>query len=92
MGSSAPQARSSSHSVGGDSRPDATLRLRRFREEHPDIEINWRNLWEAAMPEPDGGKRWVMRHELHDVLDEVERRLARRALREGGGEAGCDRA
>lgn len=92
MRSGVPQARPSLQVADDDARPDAALRLRRFRTEHPDIEINWRNPWEAEMPEPDGGKRWVMRYELHDLLDEVERRLARQAMCTESGEAGCDQA
>lgn len=79
MGSGVPQARPSLHVVDGDARPDPAPRLRRFREEHPDITIEWRSPWEAVMPEPDGAQRWVVRYELHDLLDEVERRLAQLA-------------
>lgn len=86
------QASPSLRVAAGDARPDPAPRLRRFREEHPDIEINARNPWEAAMPEPDGGRRWVMRHELHDLLDELERRLAEQPAGESGAEAVSDRA
>lgn len=78
MGSGIPQPRPL-RAVDGDGRPDPAMRLSRFREEHPDIEIIWRNPWEAVMPEPDGAKRWVVRYELHDLLDEVEHRLAKQA-------------
>jgi DNA-binding transcriptional LysR family regulator len=84
VGSGASQAGPSSHVVDGLGRPDAAPRLRRFREEHPDIEISWRNPWEAEMTEPDGAKRWVMRYELHDLLDEVECRLAQQAMIRSG--------
>jgi len=84
MGSGTSRSRPILSAVDGDGRPDAALRLSRFREEHPDIEIIWRNPWEAAMPEPDGAQRWVMRYELHDLLDEVERRLAEQAASRSG--------
>jgi hypothetical protein len=61
--------------MDGDSRPDPALRLRRFREEHPDIEIGRGSAWEAVIPEPDGAQRVIVRYELHDLLDEAERRL-----------------
>jgi hypothetical protein len=70
--------------VDADGRPDPALRLRRFRDEHPDIEIIWRNPREAVMPEPDGAQRWVVRYELHDLLDEVEHRLAEQAASRSG--------
>ena len=75
MDSGARQAGPSVRAVNGDARPDPVLRLRQFREVHPDITIIWRNPWEAGMPEPGGAQRWVVRYELHDLLDEVERRL-----------------
>jgi hypothetical protein len=84
MGSGASLARPSLHVVDGDGRPDATLRLKQFREEHPDIDISWGSPWEATIPEPDGARRWVVRYELHDLLDEVERRLAQQALPQHG--------
>ena len=74
-----PRARSALHVVDGGARPDPALRLKQFRELHPEIEVCWRNPWEATMPEPDGAHRWVVRYELHDLLDEVERRLAEQA-------------
>ncbi|MGH3191759.1 MAG: hypothetical protein ACRDOL_31830 [Streptosporangiaceae bacterium] len=80
MGSGASQARPSLHVVNGDARPDPALRLRRFREQHPDIKIGWRNPWEAEMTQPDGARGRVVAYELHDLLDDVERRLAGQAL------------
>lgn len=50
MGSGASQAPPSLHVVNRDARPDPALRLRRFREQHPDIKIDWRNPWEAEIP------------------------------------------
>jgi hypothetical protein len=76
MGSGSTQARPSLHVADGDARPDPAVRLKRFRAEHPDIEINWRGPWEAVIPEPDGAQRVIVRYELHDLLDEAERRLA----------------
>jgi DNA-binding transcriptional LysR family regulator len=63
--------------IGGAAPLDLALRLKRFREEHPDIEIILRGPWEAVIPEPDG-HRIVIRWELRDLLDEVEMRLAAR--------------
>ena len=76
MGSGSPQARPAVHVAVGEARPDPALRLKRFREEHPDIGIGGRNPWEAEIPESGGARRWVVRYELHELLDEVERRLA----------------
>ena len=78
MGSGASQARLSLQSANGDARPDPVLRLRRFRQENPDIKISWGSPWEAEMTEPDGAQRWVVRYEINDLLDAVERRLAER--------------
>jgi hypothetical protein len=84
MSSGTSQSRPSLRAVDSDGRPDPARRLSRFREEHPDIEIIWRNPWEAVMPEPDGAQRWIVRHELHDLLDEVEHRLAEQAASRSG--------
>lgn len=86
MGSGAPQARPSLRVVDGDARPDPAPRLRQFREKHPDIDIAWKNPWEALIPEPGGARRWVIRYDLHDLLDEVERRLPERAKAQPGSE------
>ena len=91
MGSGSPQARPAVHVAGGDARPDPALRLKRFREEHPDIGIGGRNPWEAEIPEPGGARRWVVRYELHELLDEVERRLAASAGEPGVIEREPDR-
>jgi hypothetical protein len=79
MGPGASQTRPSLHVANGDARPDPVLRLRRFRQEHPDVKISWGSAWEAEMTEPDGAQRWVVRYEIHGLLDEVERRLAAQA-------------
>jgi anti-sigma regulatory factor (Ser/Thr protein kinase) len=58
MGSGATQARPSLHVVNGDARPDPALRLRRFREEHPDI---------LPLADPQGNDvtgRWPLRSYL----------------------------
>lgn len=62
--------------VDGRAPEDQVVRLQRFREEHPDIEVLWRGPWEAVIPESDGAQRVVVRYELNDLLNEVERRLA----------------
>jgi hypothetical protein len=64
------------HVVEGSARTDPALRLKRFRDEHPYIEVSWSSPWEAVIPEPDGAQRVVVRYELDELLDEVERRLA----------------
>jgi hypothetical protein len=54
------------------------LRLRRFRADHPDIDILLRAVggpWQAIMAEP-GGKTVLNRWELSDLLDELDRRIA----------------
>lgn len=80
MGSGASQARPSLRVVSGDARPDPAPRLRRFRDQRPDIKIDWRNPWKAGIPKPDSGHGRVVAYELHDLMDEVERRLAWDAL------------
>jgi hypothetical protein len=70
--------------VDGDGLPDPARRLSRFREEHPDIKISSGSPWEAEMPEPDGAQRWIVRYDLHDLLDEVEYRLAEQAASRSG--------
>jgi hypothetical protein len=51
--------------VHGGARPDQAVRLRRFREEHPDVEIILRGPWQAVFAEPYGERtvtRWPARH------------------------------
>jgi hypothetical protein len=79
MGSGASQTRPSLRVANGDAWPDPVMRLSRFRLDHPDVKINWGSPWEAQMTEPDGAQRWVVRYEIDDLLDEVERRLAAQA-------------
>ncbi len=66
--------RPSLHVVDGGAPPDQGLRLRQFREEHPDVEIILRGPWQAIIPEPDG-ETVVIRWELRELLDELDRRL-----------------
>lgn len=54
--------------------PDQALRLRQFRDEHPDVEVIFRGPWQAIIAEPDG-ERILVRWELRDLLDELDRRL-----------------
>jgi hypothetical protein len=51
--------------------PDQALRMRRFREIYPGIEIIQRGPWQAVIPEPDG-ERTVVRWELSDLLDRLD--------------------
>jgi hypothetical protein len=70
--------------VDGWAPVDPALRLKRLREEHPDIEIIRRGPYEALIPEPDG-QRVIVRWELSDLLDETEKRLAARDAIPAGG-------
>jgi hypothetical protein len=65
---------------------DPASRLKRLREEHPDIEIIQRGPCEALIPEPDG-RRVIVRWELADLLDEIDKRLAARDPASAGGAA-----
>ena len=67
--------RPSLHVVAGGAPPDQGLRLRQFREVHPDVEIISRGPWQAIIPEPDG-ETVIIRWELRELLDELDRRLA----------------
>jgi hypothetical protein len=58
----------------GGAPPDQELRLRRFRQARPDIEIILRGPWQAVIIEPDG-ERTIVRWELRDLLDQLDKRL-----------------
>ncbi len=66
--------RPSLHVVDGGAPPDQALRLRQFREDHPDVEVILRGPWQAIIPEPDG-ETVIIRWELRELLDELDRRL-----------------
>ncbi len=69
-----PHSRPSLYLIEGGAPPDQALRLRRFRDEHPDVEVIFRGPWQAIIAEPDG-ERVLIRWELGDLLDELNRRL-----------------
>ena len=69
-----PQSRPSLYLLNGGASPDQALRLRQFRDEHPDVEVVFCGPWQAIIAEPDG-ERILVRWELRDLLDELERRL-----------------
>jgi hypothetical protein len=81
-----PQDQRSLAVVDGRIPLDPASRLKRLREEHPDIEIVLRGPCEALIPEPDG-QRVIVRWELSDLLDEIDRRLAARDAIPAGGAA-----
>ena len=54
---------------------DQAPRLKRYRQEHPEVEIIRRGPWEAAVPEPDGA-RTIVRWELSDLLDKLDELFA----------------
>jgi hypothetical protein len=54
---------------------DQVPRLKRYRQEHPEVEIIRRGPWEAAVPEPDGD-RTIVRWELSDLLDKLDELFA----------------
>jgi hypothetical protein len=58
----------------GGTLTDQELRLRRFQQARPDIEIILRGPWQAVITEPDG-ERTIVRWELRDLLDQLDRRL-----------------
>ncbi len=61
--------------IDGGAPPDQALRLRRFRQAHPDIEIILRGPWQAVITEPDG-ERTILRWELRDLLDKLDTLVA----------------
>ena len=79
-----PQDQRSLAVIDGQVLLDPALRLKRYREEHPDIEIILRGPWEALIPEPDG-QRVIVRWELSDLLDEIDKRLAAGDATSAGG-------
>lgn len=54
---------------------DQALRLGRFRQAHPDIEIILRGPWQAVIAEPDG-ERTIVRWELCELLDTLDTLIA----------------
>ena len=54
---------------------DQAHRLRRFRQEHPEVEIIKHGPWEATVPEPDG-QRTIVRWELRDLLGRLDELFA----------------
>jgi hypothetical protein len=61
--------------IEGGAPPDQALRLRRFWDAHPDVEITLRGPWQAVITEPDG-ERTIIRWELSDLLNELDKLLA----------------
>lgn len=55
--------------------PGQALRLGRFRQAHPDIEIILRGPWQAVIAEPDG-ERTIVRWELREHLDTLDTLIA----------------
>lgn len=53
---------------------DQVDRLKRFRREHPEVEIISSTPWEATIPEPDG-ERTIVRWELRELLDRLDELL-----------------
>jgi hypothetical protein len=49
-------------------------RLKRLRQDHPEVKIVKRAPWEATVPEPDG-ERTIVRWELRDLLDRLDELL-----------------
>jgi hypothetical protein len=72
--------------VDGRALLDPASRLKRLREEHPDVEVILRGPCEALIPEQDG-QRVIVRWELSDLLDEVDKRLAAGDAAPAGGAA-----
>jgi hypothetical protein len=54
---------------------DQAHRLKRFRQEHPEVEIITRGPWQATMHEP-GGERTIVRWELRDLLGKLDELFA----------------
>ena len=54
---------------------DQAHRLKRFRQEHPEVEIIKHGPWEATVPEPDG-ERTIVRWELRDLLGRLDELFA----------------
>jgi hypothetical protein len=69
-----PQPRPWLRVLDGDTPPDQGPRLLRFREAHPDVEIILRGPWQAVVP-LSAGEIVIVRWELKDLLDELDRRL-----------------
>jgi hypothetical protein len=70
-----PQPRPWLRLLDGGAPPDQGPRLLRFRESHPDVEIILRGPWQAVVPQ-SAGEIVIVRWELKDLLDELDRQLS----------------
>jgi hypothetical protein len=66
--------------------PDQVMRLARFRQEHPDVNIReGTGYWQSCIPEPSG-ETVTTRYLLRELLDKLDALFSDRAEISGQGD------
>ncbi|MGH3237090.1 MAG: hypothetical protein ACRDOH_28290 [Streptosporangiaceae bacterium] len=75
MGSQLDARRARLLLAGRAAPPGQALRVLRLLEDYPQVDIISCEPWQVIVTEPDG-ERTIVRWELSELLDELDRRLA----------------